>query len=99
MRRSEPKVLVWQVNGLVDDSAAPLPRRPIFGRSADAAGVWGNNSASGGWSSGARERITARSMKCSSSRTLPGHTQTLAHGPVVIHDKDAWVVLRHGCTS
>ena len=34
MRRSKPKVLVLQVNGLVDDSAAPLPRRPIFGRSA-----------------------------------------------------------------
>jgi len=34
MRRSEPKVLVLQANGLVDDSAAPLPPRPIFGRSA-----------------------------------------------------------------
>jgi len=26
--------MVLQVNVLVDDSAAPLPRRPIFGRSA-----------------------------------------------------------------
>jgi hypothetical protein len=34
MRRSEPKVLVLQVSVPVDDSAAPLPRRPIFGRSA-----------------------------------------------------------------
>jgi hypothetical protein len=25
--------------------------------------------------------------------------QTLAHGPVVINDKDAWVVFLHGCTS
>ena len=32
LRRSEPKVMLLQVNGLVDDSAAPLPRRPILER-------------------------------------------------------------------
>src|SRR5262249_28694974 len=25
--------------------------------------------------------------------------QTLAHGPVVVNDIDAWVVFSHGCTS
>ena len=47
MRRSEPKVLVLQVNGLVDDSAAPLPRRPIFGRLAGERLKSGRGAASG----------------------------------------------------
>ena len=47
MRRSEPKLLVLQVNGLVDDSAAPLPRRPIFGRLAGERLKSGRGAASG----------------------------------------------------
>ena len=40
-------MLVWQVNGLVDDSAAPLPRRPMFGRSAGERLKSGRGAASG----------------------------------------------------
>jgi hypothetical protein len=47
MRQSEPKVLVLQVNVPVDDSAAPLPRRPIVGRSAGERLKFGRGAASG----------------------------------------------------
>jgi hypothetical protein len=47
MRRSEPKVLVLQVSVPVDDSAAPLPRRPIFGRSAGERLKFGRGPSSG----------------------------------------------------